>query len=486
MPIDPSISTQAGQGVTQIANPLAVAGQYQGLANAQAQNQLIQASTASTQAGTAQTNQNIAISAKLQQAKGLGEWLNLPDNMRTQNAARQLTDDNLRRGIITPQEHDVSTQTINGTTSQAQLDQIAHQGIIHLMTGTERQRQIFGNPTTTNTGGAIQGGTQNQTTGALTPAGTAIPLGLTPADLATQVEDSPDPASGQKRYITLGERLKQQGYNTGVGGAAQPAQRASGTGSATFSGPSDIPNGGRNTPLPGALLNPSQSTRPTGSVNAGEIPGQKEELNASVAHASTARDYANGYQQRIQPVEAAITALSGADTGKASETLNNLRAYTQDIAPGFLQRMLPNTLTDPAKRTAFEEANKYLTAMTLQAPGGARSDAGAAAAGAASPSVHISNAAAQQVAQAILAQHRMTQSGTLAFNQSGQPATQYDKFMNQWNTAADPRAFVADKMDPAQRASLVQGMGGVGSSAYTKYKKSFKDAIDTGVVSMTQ
>ncbi len=210
--------------------------------------------------------------------------------------------------------------------------------------------------------------------------------------------------------------------------------------------------------------------------------GQPDEVAAAVQHAGDARAKTLTYQRDIQPIEGAITALSGADTGRASETLNSLRANIQDITPAFLQRMLPTSLTDPAARKAFEEANKYLTQMQLQAPGGARSDVGAAAAGAATPSVHISNAAAREVALAVLAQRRLEQSGTLLFNQSGKSGAEFDRHMGAWNTQADPRAFIVDKMTSDERAAYVKGLGGTDTPAYQQYKKSYQDGVAAGVI----
>lgn len=234
-----------------------------------------------------------------------------------------------------------------------------------------------------------------------------------------------------------------------------------------------LPTSGRPTPA---------GTPPPGPPNIAQpSPGTAEEMQGAAAHAVAARDAANGYQQRIQPIEGAITALAGADTGKGGEILNTMRAYTQDVAPKMLQSILPSTLMDTGARQAFEEANKYLTGMALGAPGGSRSNAGEAAATAATPSVHISNAAAQLVARAALAQQRLTQVGTLAFNQSGQPAGNYDTFMNTWNTNQDPRAFIADRMTPAERAATVKSLGGITTPAYQRYKQSYLAAQDAKV-----
>jgi hypothetical protein len=202
-------------------------------------------------------------------------------------------------------------------------------------------------------------------------------------------------------------------------------------------------------------------------------PGTPEEMVGSAQHALAARDRANNYQATIYPIEGAITALSGADTGKGGEILNNIRGYLGDTPLKYLSNFLPSTLSDQEKRTIYDEANKYTTAMQLAAPGGTRSNEGQAAAAASNPNVHISNAAALAVSKSILAQKRMEQAGTLAFNQTGQPGANYDTFMNTWNTNQDPRGFMADRLKPAERADVVKSLGGVGTAAYQRYKASY-------------
>ncbi len=190
----------------------------------------------------------------------------------------------------------------------------------------------------------------------------------------------------------------------------------------------------------------------------------------------------------MQPIEGVITALSGADTGKGSEILNSIRGSVQDIAPSFLQRMMPAGVMDTERRKAFDEAMKYSTQMQLAAPGGSRSNEGSATAGAATPGTHIGNAAALELARAALAQRRLEQVGTLLFNQSGKGAGQYDKHVGSWATSVDPMGLVVDKMSQEQRAAYVRSIGGATlpngkpNPAYERYKQSYQDAVDSGVM----
>ena len=446
-------------------------------------------------------------------ASAFGSLLSQPDSAQTPENYQRVIAERHANGTLDDSHYNSAMSALQqaGNDPQA-LRNLGTRLIVGALGGPDMARTLLPTSGSVNQGGQITPVVTNSPVsghapGAVQTAPGALPTQLTPADLATQVVGPPD-ANGQPTYETLGARL-----------ARQHAQIPGAPGSAggTF------PNGGRNPPP--ALLNPNKppasgvstppgqtipmpapastpgpaSTPPATPVGApsptppapsaggvavpaGNPPGTAEEMQGSVSHAVAARDLANTYQQRIQPMEGALATLAGADTGRASETLNTVRANVQDLAPAFLQRMLPTNLTDPAKRAAFEEANKYLTAMQINAPGGARSDAGQAAAGAATPNVHIGNVAATQVVRAMLAQQRMAQAGTLAFNQSGLPATAYDRFMNNWNTNADPRAFVADKMSPTERSDLVKGMGGVGTPAYQKFRQSYDNGVATGVI----
>ena len=233
---------------------------------------------------------------------------------------------------------------------------------------------------------------------------------------------------------------------------------------------------GAGTPMPGTGGGSS-------SPASGAPLGTPQEAEASAIHLGQARERANNYQQIVQPINSALSALKQADTGRGSEIINSLHAVAQDLTPSAFQSIIPESvLGDPAKRQAYEEATKYLTQMSINAPGGSRSDSGQAAAGAATPNTHISNAAAQQVVTAMLAQERLKQAGTLAFNQTGAPANQYDRFMNHWNTVQDPRAYIVDQLAPAERAALVKSLGGIKSAAYQKFKNSAKNGVDTQVM----
>ena len=366
----------------------------------------------------------------------------------------------------------------------------------------EQVQTFVGTPAEQNTGGTLTSGTRTgvlspgqgayqtqastrlapspqmlSTGGSTVPTSGGVPTGAAPIPNTPSVGDMNglqqvwDPGAKQFKYVP------RQQVAPMVDGAGNPIGGSS-------SAPAAVPG------LPPSGRLQASATAPTAPTTSGASAplGTGEEATLAVQHAGEARAKANGYQQNIQPIEAALTNLGGADTGKGGETLNTVRGYVQDLAPGMIQRLLPDSLTDPNKRMAYDEAQKYTTAMAMGTPGATGSDARLGAAQGSNANVHISNEAAQQVVRAVLAQKRMEQAGTLAFNSAkgadGQalPASEYDRFMNQWNTKQDPRAYIADKMAPAERSELVTGMGGTKSAAYQKFKQSYQQGVDTGVV----
>lgn len=317
-------------------------------------------------------------------------------------------------------------------------------------------KQEFG-PTTVGTGAGTKfvAGAQS---------GQFVPNAPGPSEL-NEMKQVWDPTTNQFKYV------RNANVAPMVNGAGQPVNTAT-------SPVPGLPNSGRvNAPGGGAQT-------PYGSTAASVPLGTPDEIGASVQHLAGARDKANNYQQTIQPVEAALNNLKGADTGRGSSVLNSLHAYVQDLTPDALKGLVPSFLYgDPDERAHFEEATKYLSAMSAAAPGGSRSNAGLENAQAANPNTHISNQAAQQVIQAVLGQRRMEQAGTLSFNNSGLPAARYDRYMNQWNTQQDPRGYMADQMSGPDKSKFVKALGGTTSDAYKKFKNSYQAGLQTGVLS---
>jgi hypothetical protein len=300
----------------------------------------------------------------------------------------------------------------------------------------------------------------NVPTNAGQPTGGVIPNTPSPAEL-NQFHQVWNPVTHQFDHV------RNANVAPMVNGAGQPIQ----PGAASAPAVPGLPSSGRIIAPPTAAAVPASA--PLGT-EAGDV--------AATQHAQAARAKAGDYQATVFPINGAIEALSGADTGKGAELLNNIRGYLGDTPLKYVAGFLPSSLSDQAKRTLYDEASKYTTGMAIGGPGGSRSNEGQAASVAANPNVHISNTAALAVAKSVLAQRRMEQAGTLAFDRSGAPDAQYLRFMDRWNTDQDPHAFAADKMTADERAKLVASMGGTKSAAYQKFRRSFQEGVDSGVI----
>jgi hypothetical protein len=472
--VNASIPLQAGVGVTPTPNPLQTIGQFADTKNAlnqlqmfPQQQQLLEQQVQQAGIGTQQAQQNFMRGQWQGGWNALTPLLALPaGTIKIADATSALGAYEAAGGISQPVIADILQGAPPGDGTQTDTWFRARIAANSQENPAQAVQEVTPQAGSVDVGGMIQptvtapAGSPN--VGTVTPIGGAFAKTISP-DQANQLEQVWNPTTKQFDYVPR----------------AQVAPVVNGAGQSTGPQTPELPQ----TPAVPGLP-------PTGRINNGAMGGPAATaplgtdtaLQASAQHLADARAQANNFQSTIFPIEGALTSLEGADTGKAGDTLQNIRGYLGDTPLRFFNQFLPSSLSDQDRRVAFDEAQKYTQSMALGAPGGSRSDQGLGAAEGANPNVHISNQAAVAVTKSILAQRRMAQAGTLAFNNSGLGAGDYDTFMNQWQTQQDPRAFIVDKLSPADRASLVQSMGGTGSDAYRQFKKSYLEAVQTGVL----
>lgn len=378
-------------------------------------------------------------------------------------------------GLITPQQ--AIKQAMLFPNNPAALRQHLTQLQMSMMGPDQQRAATYGTPAEQSTGGTLQAGVRAPADqgGGFTP-GSTTPLTLGPEGAAQQVPGVDD--QGRPTATPLARRLQQQGMGADLppqaGGPPARGQlparllppgytgRYGSGGQVPAAAPAAAPAGSMTPPTPytpPATPQPSAPPPPApgGAVVTGLAPGQAAEADAAVSHASAARDAANTYQNRMQPLQAAQVALRDAKTGSGAETLNNLRQTLQSFTPAMLDGFRP-LLGSVEGDAAFDEARKYLTNYAANTPGANRSDAGGATAANANANVHISPLAARMVVQAAMGMERMKQAQTMEFNQSGAPGGQYDRFQSDLATKADPRAFVADMQTPDERKAMLGKM----------------------------
>lgn len=430
------------------------------------------------------TRQNQAMS------QSLGAVLAVPDAQLHDAAANAMTRA-VSAGLLPPEQ--AMRQMIMLPNDPSQLRQHLTQVQMSLQAPGAQQDATYGTPATRDTGQGIESGTT---------APARLGGGFTP-NSTTQVYPPRSQLAGQQTGIgpngeptatTTADRLGQQGRGDLAGPAGTPPGRvpsallprgytgryAAGGQGASATQPAATP-AGMSAGTPYAPPAAPQAA-PGGAVQVGLAPGQAAEAEASVSHLSQARDVANTYQTRMQPLLSAQAALQDAKTGAGSGALNSVRQIVGSFTPAQLEgvRSFIGLGTDQGD-ASYDEAKKYLTAYAANTPGANRSDAGGATAASANASVNISPLAAQQVVRAAIGLERMRQAQTMEFNQSGQPGSAYDRYQSGAAAKADPRAFMADHQTPDERKTMLDKMT---ASQKANYLVSLRLGMKHGLVSL--
>jgi len=193
---------------------------------------------------------------------------------------------------------------------------------------------------------------------------------------------------------------------------------------------------------------------------------------AGAKAAAEGRHRAAMFNREVFPLNQAIPALEKLGpkgTGPGTETINHLKSFALSNIPGVKESDFNGTVAD------YDKAKKYLTDFVNQTGSSGTNDK-LAAAFAGNPSVGISNAAAVDVAKSALALRRMQQAEDIAFEKSGLPDEDRQKFAIRFNQEQDPRAYGADVMGKDKLKKLIEGMS---KTELATFKKSLEVAHDT-------
>lgn len=217
----------------------------------------------------------------------------------------------------------------------------------------------------------------------------------------------------------------------------------------------------------------------------GQAAGITAAGDASAHQWASLQNSVGGSAGRIYQLQSALgdlQALGPNGTGPSSSTVNNLKSYLQSLP------IIGQSLgIDPAQVANYDQANKYLTAYAAARAGahGGGTDQQLATTLSSNASTHISNLAAQNVVKANIGLERMDQAQIASFQKGLDPATgqptgqqftpdQFADYSARWNTAQDPRAFVADQLTPAQFDATVSKMQ---PAEQAKFRSTFNAAL---------
>ena len=209
----------------------------------------------------------------------------------------------------------------------------------------------------------------------------------------------------------------------------------------------------------------------------GLAPGVGEAMRttgeASGAQLAKERDRASSFQREIFPLAQAIPALEKLGTkgtGPGTDTLNHIKSFVLSNVPGVKESDFGfGSVKD------FDKAKKFLTDFVNQTGSSGTNDK-LAAAFAGNPSVHISNAAAVDVAKSALSLRRMQQAAYLEFENKGLPDHQFSKWYARRVNEIDPRAFGTDLMNDKAKKKLLEQL-----NKDPVEKKRFEDSANLGV-----
>lgn len=316
----------------------------------------------------------------------------------------------------------------------------------------ERMKVLQPQNETLNTGGVNQFISRDPNTGQVTVMG-GVQNTLTPGQ-ATENVQVYDPATQTMRTITKEQQLQMQGG--GQGGLPAPA------------GGGSLGTGRINT-APGAVG--LQAAPAIGSAEAAGVVAKGAAEASQVLQRS-----ADAAPQAIYQFQNMRAALPDIDTGPGTDWRNQAAAFATGLAPDIAAK-----LVDPQKVASYEEFKKYATqaAQATLAGLGEGTDSKLASAYAANPGTNLSKLGNQHLLDVLIAGQRATLAKNQAWQNSGLPPEQYNKFSTQWNKEIDPRVFAAQDMDVAARYKMLDSLP---KKDQETFKRSYINARNLGYV----
>jgi hypothetical protein len=329
------------------------------------------------------------------------------------------------------------------------------QAQLQSMSPETRGQAVFGTPQTFDTGSQLLPGTISPVSGVhifgnlskqLSPEAAApYQLGATPyqrAGLALQGADVvPIPTQTGTIYATKASLAGMApGGPMGSAGAPQNPLTGAPAGSQSMTGPT--------TPK-GAL-----SAVPYGAAEAGKEVGQGsgEALN-------TMTNDVAGAPTRLFQLQQALSALKQTGTGYGTAGRNAVLGFITAL-PGARDSDVKALQEMKDSNRFYDEANKYLTqyAMNQSSILGQGTDEKLATALSGNASTHINNLAAQDVVKANMGLERYKQAMAAAWNASGQPPQDFNKWRTDFARSVDVRTFVWPLLDARARTEAVKSM----------------------------
>lgn len=340
----------------------------------------------------------------------------------TQADVMRVAAQGIKQGLFDPTE--AVSFTSDMPSDPSQLTDWVKQKYLGFGDNIDKLKAVMPQTQTVNSGGTTQFVKIDPLTGNPTLAGN-IQNTMAPGEAAqpTQVYD---PATQSMRNVTR-EQFSQMAGGAPMAGAPGMADPSGQAGLGT----------GRLQPItqaPGVQAAPA-----LGSAEAAQVVGK----GAAESSISLQRQ-ADAAPQAIYQLQNMREALSDINTGPNADWRAKAQALALGIAPDIAQKLG----IDPQKIASQEEFNKFAvqlaqgTAQSL----GEGTDSKLASAVSANPNISLSKLGNQQIIDVLIASQRATQAKNMAWQNSGLPPEQYNKFSTSWGKEIDPRVFAAQDM----------------------------------------
>lgn len=370
----------------------------------------------------------------------------------TPQAVMQIASQGIKMGLFTPE--DAVSFTSDMPTDPAQLSNWAKQKYVGFSTNADRLKTLMPQQQVINTGAQQVVANFDPLTGRNTGQNTIFNNQLSPeaASTPTQVFD---PNSNTLRNVTR-EQFVGMAEN---GGAPQGQAGALGT--------------GRINSQPGQPSAPGLQAAPAlGSAEAAQVVGKGAAESSLALQAQS-----DNAPQAIYQLQNMRAALGDISTGPNADWQGKAQALALQVAPGVSQKLG----IDPQKVASLEEFKKFSTqlAQSVAAQLGEGTDSKLASAVAANPNSSLSKLGNEQIIDVLIATQRATQAKNSAWQASGLPPEQYNKFSGQWNKDVDPRLFTLQDM-PREKAIAMRNS--LKPSEQKAFDASYNRAVQQGLI----
>lgn len=362
----------------------------------------------------------------------------------TPQAVMQIASQGIRQGLFTPE--DAVSFTSDMPTDPAQLTSWAKQKYVGFSTDASKLQSLMPQTQVLNNGASQQIMAIDPLTGQPKMTG-IVNNAMAPGEAATPTQVF-DPATGTMRVITKGQFAGMAQGGQGMQPGYQPDTSGGSLGT------------GRLQPItqgPAGL----QAAPALGSQVAADVTAQ-----GAAGNALALQKQADAAPQSIYQFQNMRTALADINTGPGTDWRNTAAAFATGLSPEIAAKIG----IDPQKIASQEEFKKYATQATQATLSGLGegTDAKLASAYAANPGVGLSKLGNQQLIDVLIAGQQGIQAKNLAWQNSGLPPEQYNKFSTQWGKDIDPRVFAAQNMDNSQVQKMVNSLAPKDQAAFAQ------------------